>query len=205
MLGFIPWHVQGRVEPVRLCLAQTGMMADQTIFGQEGVLRAMCDADRRCLVAGVFAVSQEGIVITDARHCIVDVNPAFCRITGHGRDDVLGKTPALLKSGRHGPAFYASMHSALKTEGAWRGEIWNRRKSGETFPAMLAINAVTGAAGATEHYVGVFSDISQIKQHLAELDLVAHSDTLTGLPNRRLLADRMRQAPSVLSAECIEA
>ncbi len=171
-------------------------MADQTIYMQDGLALALCDVNRTCLAAGVFAVSQEAIVITDARRNIVDVNPAFSRITGHSRDEAIGRTPGLLKSGRHASAFYAEMNVALATSGAWRGEIWNQRKCGETYPAMLAINAVTDGEGRIRNYIGMFSDISKIKQHLAELDLVAHYDTLTGLPNRRLLADRMRQARS---------
>jgi diguanylate cyclase (GGDEF)-like protein/PAS domain S-box-containing protein len=175
-------------------------MADRKIFRQEGLLpvtgSSQFDADRLRLAAEVFAVSQEGIVITDARHGIVDVNPAFTRITGHGRGEVIGKTPALMKSGRHGAVFYDAMKAALRNEGAWRGEIWNRRKCGEIFPASLSISAVVDAAGKARNYVGIFSDISRIKQHLAELDQFAHYDTLTGLPNRRLLADRMAQARS---------
>ena len=171
-------------------------MADQTILKQDGMLRAICGADRMCLPAGVFSISQEGILITDARRCIVDVNPAFSRLTGYARNDVLGMTPALLKSGRHGASFYAAMRSALENEGAWRGQVWNRRRDGSVFPAMVAINAIADEAGGIANYVGVFSDISEIKRHEAELDLVAHHDALTGLPNRRLLADRLQQARS---------
>ena len=146
------------------------------------------------LAASVFASSYEGIVITDADNRITDVNPAFTRITGYTRADALGQDPRMLASGRHGQRFYEAMWDSLKQKGFWRGEIWNRRRNGEVYPEMLAVSAILGDAGSPRHYIGVFSDISVLKRHEAELDRIAHYDALTGVPNRRLLDDRLRQA-----------
>jgi diguanylate cyclase (GGDEF)-like protein/PAS domain S-box-containing protein len=142
----------------------------------------------------VFASSQEGILISDADNRIIDVNPAFTRITGYSREDVLGQDPRCLSSGRQDAEFYAAMWAAIEAQGGWQGEIWNRRKSGEAYPELLSINVVTDAQGQLRHYVGVFSDITALKAHEAELDRIAHYDVLTGLPNRRLLGDRLDQA-----------
>jgi diguanylate cyclase (GGDEF)-like protein len=92
------------------------------------------------------------------------------------------------------PAIFVTMHEALVQQNHWQGEIWNRRKSGEIYACMMSISAVRNARGELQHYVGVFSDISRIKAHQAELDRLAHYDPLTGVPNRRLLADRLDQA-----------
>jgi diguanylate cyclase (GGDEF)-like protein/PAS domain S-box-containing protein len=146
------------------------------------------------VTASVFDNSQEGILITDADNHIVDVNPAFTRISGYLRDEVLGRDPSLLNSGRHDHAFYAAMWQSLAEKRAWRGEIWNRRKSGETYVELLSISAITDADGRVQRHVGVFSDISHLKAHEAELSRIAHYDALTGIPNRVLLIDRMRQA-----------
>lgn len=146
------------------------------------------------LAASVFASSQEGILISDADNRIIDVNPAFTRVTGYSREDVLGLNPGFLSSGRQDPDFYADMWAAINGNGGWQGEIWNRRKSGEAFPELLSINVVRDDQGRVRHYVGVFSDISAFKAHEAELDRIAHYDMLTGIPNRRLLGDRLDQA-----------
>ncbi|MEW6766000.1 MAG: PAS domain S-box protein [Pseudomonadota bacterium] len=146
------------------------------------------------MAASVFEAAREGIAITDPSGCILDVNPAFTRISGYTRDEVLGKRPSLLSSGQHDKAFYQSMWSTLRAVGAWTGEVINRRKSGELYTEHLDIVAVHGETGAVKHYIGIFSDITLLKQHEQHLRHIAHHDTLTGLPNRMLLLDRMTQA-----------
>lgn len=147
------------------------------------------------LAATVFANSYEGIMITDADNRIIDVNPAFSRITGYERHEVIGLSPKILQSNQNEQeALHAQMKQALHEQGYWRGEIWNRRKNGELYVEMLAIVAVCDDGGQLLNYVAVFSDISQIKAHEAELDRIAHFDYLTGLPNRRLFSDRLTHA-----------
>lgn len=146
------------------------------------------------ITASVFDNSQEAILITDTDNVIIDVNSAFTLITGYSREEVLGRNPKLLSSGRHDKAFYAAMWQALEQKKAWRGEIWNQRKSGEIYAELLSIATICGDDGKVQRYVGVFSDISYLKEHEAELSRVAHYDALTGIPNRVLLADRMKQA-----------
>ncbi len=146
------------------------------------------------ITASVFDNSQEAILITDANNTIIDVNPAFTHITGYHREEVLGRNPKLLSSNYHDKAFYAGMWKSLQQKKSWRGEIWNQRKSGEAYAELLSIAAICDDKGKAQRYVGVFSDISYLKEHEAELSRVAHYDALTGIPNRVLLADRMRQA-----------
>ena len=142
------------------------------------------------LAASVFTHALEGIMITDAQGLIIDVNQAFSRITGYERDEVLGRNPHLLSSGRQSKEFYAVMWRDLQENGCWYGEVWNRRKSGEVYAHLQNISAVRDAQGQTRQYVSLFSDNTALKQQLQHL---AHFDALTDLPNRLLLADRLHQ------------
>lgn len=152
-------------------------------------------ADERLrLAASVFTQAREGIMITDANGRIVEVNDAFSRITGFGRQDVLGANPRILKSGRQSPEFYVEMWNALTEKGHWSGELWNRRKDGQVYAEMTTISAVRDATGATRNFVALFTDITPLKEHQKQLEHIAHFDALTHLPNRVLLADRLRQA-----------
>jgi diguanylate cyclase (GGDEF)-like protein/PAS domain S-box-containing protein len=145
------------------------------------------------LAASVFTHSREAIMITKPDGRIVDVNGAFTRITGFSRDEVLGRKPSLLSSGRHDADFYAAFWRSLLGKGHWYGEIWNRRKNGEVYAEMLTISTVGDAQGAIGHYVALFSDITSHKEHERQLEHIAHFDALTNLPNRVLLADRLQQ------------
>ncbi|MBK1649218.1 bifunctional diguanylate cyclase/phosphodiesterase [Rhabdochromatium marinum] len=146
------------------------------------------------LAASVFAHSFEAIIITDAENRIVETNPAFSNITGYARASVLGKNPSILASGHHNEAFYRAMWDAIRHQGSWRGEVWNRRQDGQLYAELLSIAAVRDADNAIQNYIGVFSDISELKAHEGELDRLANYDALTELPNRRLLSDRLEQA-----------
>ena len=150
--------------------------------------------ERLKLSDDVIAASAEGIMITDANQIIVRVNQAFLRICGYEEAEVLGRSPALLNSGRHDAAFFSAMFVALRQEGAWQGEVWNRRKSGEVFPQWVGISALRNAQGNATHYVSIGSDISERKQAEERIHYLAHYDAMTGLPNRLLLRDRFQQA-----------
>ncbi|WP_206022788.1 EAL domain-containing protein [Billgrantia bachuensis] len=146
------------------------------------------------LAASVFRHAREGIVITDAKGDILEVNEAFTRITGYRRDEVLGKNPRLLQSGQQEESFYQALWKELLEKGAWEGELWNRRKNGQTYPELLTISKVCDRQGQVSHFVAVFTDISRQKEHERQLQSMAFFDSLTELPNRILLADRLRQA-----------
>ncbi|HZX30052.1 MAG TPA: EAL domain-containing protein, partial [Rhodocyclaceae bacterium] len=145
-------------------------------------------------LAAIAFETQEGISITDARNRFIRVNRAFTQVTGYAPEEIIGKTPALLKSGRHDDAFYREMWHILKQAGYWQGEVWNRRKNGEIFPQWMTITAVHNEAGEIANYVAAFQDISQRKQAEKQIQRLAFYDPLTGLPNRALLLERIAQA-----------
>ncbi len=145
-------------------------------------------------VAATAFEALEGVLITDASETITRVNRAFTRITGYAPEEVVGKTPRMFKSGRQNAEFYQAMWERIHAEGAWHGEIWNRRRNGEAYPEYLTINAVKGRDGQVTNYVATFSDISQRKSAEEEIKSLAFFDPLTQLPNRRHLLDRLKQA-----------
>jgi len=146
------------------------------------------------LAERVIESSFEGIMVTDKDVCIEFVNPAFTQLTGYTAEEVIGRSPDLLSSGRHDSEFYRRMWNSLETHGYWRGEIWNRRKTGELYLELLTITAITDDDGNTTHYAGLFTDITQNRRNEEQIRQLAYYDALTGVPNRRLLEDRLEHA-----------
>jgi two-component system CheB/CheR fusion protein len=144
------------------------------------------------LVARAFDRAAEGVMITDENRKILTVNDSFAAVTGYTREDVVGKTPAILQSGKHGPEFYGNMRACLQNRGWWQGEIWNRRKNGELYLEWLSINTVRDEAGKIVNYIGMFSDIALIKESRQRMEFLATHDELTGLPNRALFNEQLK-------------
>ena len=146
------------------------------------------------LAANVFTYSSQTIMITDAKGQILEVNDSFTQMIGYERHEVLGKKPSILRSGRHSNDFYQAMWKQLLEKGYWRGEIWNCRKNGEIYPGTLTISSVCDESDNVINYVGLITDMSQVKDHQGQLEYMAYYDSLTDLPNRTLLSDRLVQA-----------
>jgi len=146
------------------------------------------------LASKVFEKMSEAVVVTDENNNYISVNPAFTRITGYTQEEVIGKNPRIMASGRHDLLFYQKMWEAINTTGHWQGEIWDRRKNSEIFPKWLSIVAVKDNTGQFQNYLAVFSDISERKAADERIHFMAHYDALTELPNRILLHDRILQA-----------
>lgn len=161
--------------------------------GHEIAERKLSERFKR-LSTAIFDAAAEAILVTDDDQNIISVNPAFTRITGYPPEEVLGENPKILQSGKHNRAFYKAMWKAIHTTGHWQGEIWNRRKNGETYPEWLSIMAVEDDREHIIQYIGLFSDISQRKAGELRLEHQAYYDPLTNLPNRILFMERLGQA-----------
>ncbi|HET8819193.1 MAG TPA: EAL domain-containing protein [Xanthomonadaceae bacterium] len=148
----------------------------------------------RRIASEVLRSMTEAVTVFDRGFRFVSVNPAFARMTGYQQAEVIGRPTELLDSGRHDPQFYATWRSELQRHGRWSGEMWQRRKDGEEFLCWLQSSAVLDASGQPVHYVGVLTDITDQKRAEQELRYLANYDTLTGLPNRALLSERLSRA-----------
>jgi diguanylate cyclase (GGDEF)-like protein/PAS domain S-box-containing protein len=159
-------------------------------------------SDAQLRIAATAFESQEGMMITDANYVILRANHAITEITGYGAEELIGRTPRMLRSGRHSEEFYAQMWDTVKRTGKWQGEVLSRRKNGEIYPKWLTITAVKGRDGSVTHFVTAETDITARKAAEDEIAMLAFYDPLTELPNRRLLLDRLQlaQASSTRSA-----
>ena len=148
----------------------------------------------REIASKVFDMASDGILITDSENRIVLVNRAFTEITGYSQEEVKGKNPRILSSGRQDAFFYQTMWHELLANGYWQGELWNRRKSGELYPEWLSISTRKDKNGRIENHIGIFHDLTGVKESEERIAFLAYHDPLTGLPNRVLLRDRLEYA-----------
>ncbi len=173
------------------------------IFDDEGIIKSICveihdishkyEAEQKLkLAAKVFDRAGEGILITDERNKILTVNDSFTRITGYTPEEVVGKTPSILNSGKHDKEFFQTLWSAVLERGWWQGEIFNRNKNGEVYPEWLTINTVKDNNGKITNFVAIFSDISNIKNSQRKIEHMATHDELTSLPNRFCFVDELK-------------
>lgn len=154
-------------------------------------------AEEELHLAALAFEALHGMIITSPDGTILRVNEGFTHITGYPADEVVGRNPSLLRSGRHDRKFFRSLWDSVIRTGSWKGEMWNRRKNGEIYPQWLSITAIKAASGETTHYVGSFADITQHKADTDKIEHMAFYDPLTRLPNRRLLEDRLHQALAI--------
>ncbi len=170
---------------------------DGKLLGMIGIGRDVTERkriDERMRIASlVYQNSSEGMLVTDANYRIVAINPAFTRITGYTFEEVAGKDPNQFSSGRQDAQFYSRMWAELRSVGCWHGELWDKRKNGELHAKAMVINSLINDAGAPQGYVALFSDITDKKKSEELIWRQANFDELTGLPNRRMFSDRMKQ------------
>lgn len=146
------------------------------------------------LVEKIVENTAEGIMLTDLEGHIIKVNKGFLTMSNFSEEEVIGKTPNILKSGRHSPDFYKNLWDTLLIFGSWSGEIWNRRKDGAVYPKWLTINTIKNSQGNPLYYIGLLTDITKLKEVENELNHLAYYDSLTGLPNRALFYERLLQS-----------
>ncbi|MFA7269422.1 MAG: EAL domain-containing protein [Sterolibacterium sp.] len=186
-------HKDGRILDVEVTVNYLPVAGGRLIvFVRDITARSQAEA-QLSLYASVFHHSGEGIVITDAENRIISVNDSFTRLTGYTPDEVRGRNPRILASGRTPCETYQAMWTALNSDGYWQGEVWERRKDGHVYPKWLSITVMRNAAGALTHYIASFTDISERKAAEERISRLAHHDALTGLYNRFSLQDRLGQ------------
>lgn len=193
-------HKSGRTVPVyssHTVVSVPGQLP--VMFCMDSDMTALDQAEAELRLAAAAFESQQGMFVTDADGVILRVNRTFERSTGYPATEVVGKTLRFLKSGRHPPAFYADMWRTLQEKGAWEGEVLNKYRDGAIHADWIAVSAVRDPSGRVTHYVGTQTDMTQRKEAEAKIIRLAFYDTLTQLPNRRLLLDRLKHAVAASS------
>jgi diguanylate cyclase (GGDEF)-like protein/PAS domain S-box-containing protein len=181
----IAWH--------NTCLKdEHGIIVASLSSGEDITERKRAEEELK-LAALVYQHSSEAMLVADADNHIIAINPAFTALTGYTAEDVIGKNPNILRSGRETQAFYQAMWHAINTTGQWQGEIWNQRKNGNVYVGLLTINTIFNKNGTVHRRVALFSDITQRKENEELIWKQANFDPLTGLPNRRMFHDRLQQ------------
>lgn len=146
------------------------------------------------VAGGIFALAEEGIAVCDSQGRVCAINPAFARIFGYGDSEVLGQALRHLRDRRHDARAYADALRLALRDGAWRSELWCKRRAGQSFPAWVTLSALRDASGQVSHFLVIVSDIAQLSDRHSQLEHMAHHDVLTGLPNRMLLLSRIDNA-----------
>ena len=203
----IPFHREYRIQrkndgELRWVLSQGKVVRDGNgrpiqIVGTVQDISERKRTEEELRIAAVAFDSEEAMIISDKRQRILKVNRAFTECSGYTAEEIVGKRPNILRSGRHDRAFFQAMWSQINRNGSWQGEIWDRRKNGEEYQKWLTISAVRDEHGNVTHYVGSQHDISERKKAEERIRELAFFDQLTGLPNRTLLMDRLKQAMTV--------
>jgi len=164
-------------------------------YGYISDISAAKNAERELtLAASVFEHAHDAIMITDKNAQILQVNPGFERMSGYSSEEVVGHKPSLLASGTHDEQFYEKLWKSLANREHWKGEVWNKTKSGKLYCERKTISTIRNAAGEVEYYIGIGTDVTAEKEQRQRMERLAHYDLLTDLPNRALLNDRICMA-----------
>ncbi len=196
-IGGVPRQFHSVLSPLLVSGEAPEESREEAIGGALAVVRDVTEeraTEAQLRIAATAFETHLGMLITDADSRILKVNDTFTRITGYTEVEVVGRNPRLLSSGLHNEAFYCRLWRSVLRTGSWQGEVWNRRKNGEVFPEWLTLSAVRNAAGTTTHFVATLSDLTERKAAEQEIHQLAFFDPLTGLPNRRLMIDRLEVA-----------
>ena len=201
-------RLEGRVHSARYerqLVRADGSTCDIEIFGttmryqgRPAVIGMMLDISERKRTEAsmrraslVYQHTREAMVVTDAHGVVLDINPAFTRVTGYEAHEILGQRLNRLSSGRHDRAFYQALWSSLQTHGSWSGDIYNRRKNGEEYIEQLTITTSYNEDGSVHIHIGLFTDVTQLRQQEASIWHQAHFDHLTELPNRQMFQQHL--------------
>lgn len=189
-------HRSGSTLPLEVCIARVDVQDGIHFIATLRDLTERQRAEQARRIAAAAFQSLEGMVITSAQKVIVRVNEAFTQITGYGAHEAIGKVSSIFRTDTTNASVLHEMRRVLEVDRFWQGEVWDRRKNAERYPAWLRVSAVTDANAVVSHYVIAFVD--NTLQHRSEerIHFLAFYDPLTSLPNRRLLLDRLKKALS---------